>query len=232
MGTLGLEHPAQHVRYRIANVQLNTWPYRHLFVRDVFPGWYYGKMIEHFPARELFSPLSERHQRRLKFDLAAEESIARLDEPLRSFWSEFRELFINQPFMNMILEKYCGEAAARFRSRCRPMVYLFLDTTGYGIGPHADTRTKLITMLFYLPGDDSQSRYGTSILVPKVSAPNPGPHDKLDGWEQFHTAFTAPYLPNTLMSFYVTDDSWHAVDAHDDPIERRSLQYFICVDDV
>ena len=231
MGTLGLEHPAEHVRYRVANVQLNTWPYRHMLVRNAFPSWYYDKLLDHFPPKDLFSPLSERHQLRLKFDLAGDEDIARLDEPQRSFWSEFQELFVNESFMDSVVEKYCGAAAGRFQGRCRPMVYLFRDMTGYGIGPHPDTRTKLITMLFYLPRDDSQQQFGTSVLVPKNGSPDPGPHDKLDGWDQFHTVFTAPYLPNTLLSFYVTADSWHAVDTHAEAGERWSLQYFICVDD-
>ena len=231
MGTLGLAHPAEHVKYRIAGVQLNTYPYRHLFVRDVFPSWYYDKIIEHFPARDRFAPLSERHHKRLKFDLAGTHDVDGLGEPQRSFWREFRELFLTDSFMGHVLDKYCGDAAAQYKGRCRPMVYLFRDTTGYGIGPHPDTRVKLVTMLFYLPDDDSQQRFGTSVLVPKNGNPDPGPHDKLDGWDQFHTVFTAPYLPNTLMSFCVTDDSWHAVDAHPDAGERRSLQYFVCVDE-
>ena len=91
---------------------------------------------------------------------------------------------------------------------------------------------KLVTMLFYLPPDESQRQYGTSVLVPKdkTAAPNPGPHSSLDGWDQFHTVFTAPYVPNSLMSFCVTADSWHAVDAQEEQVERKSIQYFICAD--
>jgi len=106
-------------------------------------------------------------------------------------------------------------------------------TSGYGIGPHSDTRQKLVTMLFYLPSDESQRHSGTSVLVPRNGGrPDPGPHDRLDGWSQFHTVFTAPFVPNSLLGFYVTADSWHAVDRHEDSVERHSIQYFICVDDV
>ena len=45
-----------------------------------------------------------------------------------------------------------------------------LDLTNYALGPHTDAVSKVVTLLIYLPQDDSQARYGTSIYAPKDPA--------------------------------------------------------------
>jgi hypothetical protein len=96
------------------------------------------------------------------------------------------------------------------------------DVTKYALGPHTDSPKKVITMLFYLPRDLSQSHMGTSIYLPKDPAfrCQGGPHYKFDGFQRLHTM---PFVPNSLFVFFKTDNSFHGVEPVTDPDTKRWL---------
>ena len=99
---------------------------------------------------------------------------------------------------------------------------LVQDITNYKLGPHTDTPHKVITLLFYLPKDTSQSHMGTSIYVPKeptFRCPG-GPHYPHEGFERL---WSMPFLPNSLFAFFKTDNSFHGVEPVRDEGCRRWL---------
>ncbi len=96
------------------------------------------------------------------------------------------------------------------------------DITHYALGPHTDTPAKVITVLFYLPKDESQAHLGTSIYMPKDRAwrcPG-GPHH---GYAGFDRVATMPFMPNSMFAFVKTDNSFHGVEPVTDPDVRRWL---------
>ena len=81
---------------------------------------------------------------------------------------------------------------------------------------------KVITLLFYLPKDESQRHLGTSIYLPKdreFRCPG-GPHYSREGFERI---VTMPFLPNSLFVFLKTNNSFHGVEPVQDPDTRRWL---------
>ena len=90
----------------------------------------------------------------------------------------------------------------------RPVIYADFD--GYAIKPHPDTRRKVLTMLIYMPDDDSQRDLGTTVY--KISPMS------VFAWRTYGLVKdkTFPFLPNTGCAFVVISPaqslfhaSWH-----------------------
>jgi hypothetical protein len=221
------DHPVEHAKYQIANSPVLGYPFPHQAVGGVFPADYYAQLQANFPEERHFRPLIENYPQRGTIELHAPGALDGLDAAKREFWAWFLRGFGSRDFMAFVLERYEPLLAHRFRLSVKPQMYLFRDTGGYGIGPHTDTTKKVVTMLFYLPEDDSQRHAGTSIVVPN----NPGyqhRHTGHEAWDDYRAARTVEFLPNTLVSFVVTDRSLHAVRPTPPGTVRKSLQMFIC----
>ncbi len=98
-----------------------------------------------------------------------------------------------------------------------PIPVLTRDITGYQIAPHTDTHWKGITVLIYLPRDDSLTHIGT-VLHERGS----------DG--TLHRAGKGRFAPNSGFAFAVGDDTWHSVDPVGPEVGTRDLiilQYFV-----
>jgi hypothetical protein len=94
-----------------------------------------------------------------------------------------------------------------------PQPVLYADFDGYAIKPHPDTRRKVLTMLIYMPEDDSQRHLGTTVY--KISPMG------VFAWKTYGLVKekTAPFLPNTGFAFVVIHPrhsllhaSWHGRD--------------------
>jgi len=218
-----------HLAYRIANAQVLPFPYPHFFVRDIFPADYYARLQAMLPDPASLVPLAEArnvrgYDERFVLDLGA-ESLARLDAPRREFWEGLRETLSGGAFARLLLQKFGPLVKERFGAQ--PVSFyeemlLVQDTTRYSLGPHTDSPRKVITLLFYLPHDESQEHLGTSMYVPRDRAfrcPG-GPHYPREGFE---SVWTMPFLPNTLFAFLKTPASFHGVETVLDPDCRRWL---------
>jgi hypothetical protein len=128
--------------------------------------------------------------------------------------------------MNLMLQKFGPFVQQRFKGAQGLQFYneslLVEDITKYSLGPHTDSPRKVLTFLFYLPKDESQSHLGTSIYIPKDGTYTcPGrPHY---GFENFQRVVTMPFKPNTLFAFVKTDNSFHGVEPVTDPDTKRWL---------
>jgi hypothetical protein len=94
-----------------------------------------------------------------------------------------------------------------------PQPVLYADFDGYAIKPHPDTRRKVLTMMIYMPEDDSQRALGTTVY--KISPMG------VFAWKSYGLVKekTAPFLPNTGFAFVVIHPrhnllhtSWHGRD--------------------
>ncbi|MFA6044700.1 MAG: 2OG-Fe(II) oxygenase [Phycisphaerales bacterium] len=221
------DHALEHVKYMIANTPVRNYPYPHMAVHGVFPESYYSQILENFPGEEQFEAQIEGYPQRGTIELTKPGAMDRLPPKQRAFWNWLVQSLGSQSFMRFALESYSPLLASRFGHSIRPLMYLFRDTGGYGIGPHTDTLKKIVTMLFYLPEDDSQRHAGTSIVVPREEAYRHKPTGH-ETWDDYRPAKTIEFLPNTLASFVVTDRSLHAVRPTPPGTVRKSLQFFIC----
>ncbi len=225
---------AAHAEYQLRNTPGRAWPFAHTLIRPILPSAYYRQMIDAFPSDECFVPLNEYHPDRGAVFLTPDREdgthdLGLLNETQHQFWTGFIEGFSSEAFRSALLGCLGGQSLIQSHlTTTRSLIHLSLDRKGYQIRPHTDVAKKIITALFYLPDPDDESlaAYGTSVLAERANATHLDPHN----WDRYNTVFTAPYLPNSMFAFRVGSESWHGVHPVDRPIRRRSIQYFLILD--
>lgn len=90
-------------------------------------------------------------------------------------------------------------------------ILLVRDLPGYQIPPHTDSLKKVITVLIYLPEDDSFQGEGTSIYEPKEKGFTCKTGRHYD-FKDFNKVKTMPFKPNSAFIFARTDNSFHGVE--------------------
>jgi hypothetical protein len=221
-----------HVLYKIANAPIQLYPFPHIFVRDVFPLEFYEEILRRLPPKDMFTTLkslgrvgSDYPDTRFVLPLAP-NNLTGIAEPFRSFWSEVAGWLLGGGFGSKVLPKFGQFLEQRFDDLDRMQFYdealLVQDYTTYSLGPHTDSPIKVLSFLYYLPSDESQSHLGTTIYAPK----DPqflcagGPHHP---FELFRRVYTMPYLPNSLFAFLKTENSFHGVEPVSGAEVRRDL---------
>ena len=222
--------------YRIGNAPILPFPFPHIYVRDVFPADFYAELVRSLPPREAFAPLStvrpissDVYDKTRSVLILGPESVGKLAEPCRGVWERVARMVLGGGLGNLVLGKFGQFIQARFQNQPNPEFFdealLVQDSQNYALGPHTDSPSKVISFLFYLPADDSQSHLGTSIYLPKDRAftCQGGPHYTFD---QFDRLLTMPYVPNALFAFLKTPNAFHGVEpVNEAGVQRNLLLY-------
>jgi hypothetical protein len=231
---------ARHLVGRIKDAKIETDPFPHVIVQNVFPDDYYAEIQRHFPADDQMIPLSETGRtgnsyRERLVTLFDESGFGRLTVEQRRFWGQFGGWLYSPEFMDGVIKMFWPHVKTRIHevsqllgwTRLRGDAQLVSDQTNYGIGPHTDAAHRLVTLLFYMPQDDWFRNCGTSIYTPK----NPefsckgGQHYPYD---LFSHKETIPFLPNTLLMFVRTANSFHGVE----PIREENITRHLLINNI
>lgn len=216
--------------YKVGNTPFGMFPYPHLYINDVFPADFYRQLQHNMPDPAAMRPIEEvravkGYKERFVLGLN-DRDLATLPADKRAFWSDFAGWLVGANFRSLVLTKFQTFINQRFAGRSDFELYdealLVQDITNYKLGPHTDAPHKVVTLLFYLPADDSHKHLGTSMYLPNdenFRCPG-GPHHAR---EKFSLLHTNPFLPNTLFAFFKTDNSFHGVEPVADPDCRRWL---------
>jgi hypothetical protein len=215
--------------YKVANAPLNVFPYPHFFLEEVFDPKYYDRLQAMLPEPADMLPIAQvrpvkGYDERFVFDLTGPQLDA-LPAQKQVFWRELHQWLVGGRFGQVVLNRFGHFMNQRFTTdqvALHDEALLVQDVTNYKLGPHTDAPRKVVTLIFYLPQDTSQSHLGTSIYVPKDAAfrcPG-GPHYPHDAFDR---VWTAPFLPNSLFAFFKTDNSFHGVERVVDEDCRRWL---------
>jgi hypothetical protein len=202
---------------------LETTPFDHIYLKEVFPPAYYRRLLDHLPDtrrhRELRHPdamQQDGHSARRKFYLYPEH-VRVLPVGQRAVWLELARLLRSPALQDAFKRKFRAALERRFgrgidRLTFYPVPILVRDLGGYRLGIHADSPRKAITVQIYLPRDESQGHLGTIF------------HEGREGEAATRTR-VLPFLPATGYAFPVVDEqSWHSVaQTSDQDGERNSL---------
>jgi hypothetical protein len=227
----------QHVLYRIANAPLLRHPFPHCYVESAFPDEFYRELRARLPDLAAYKRLDEtgtvakgRYTARYVCDVA---ELAGDDSAGGRFWSGVHAWLGGEAFAWTVLKKFREGFAERFGPDIEPRfeteVRLVRDFTNYAITPHTDAPRKLVSLLFYLPADESMRHLGTSIYLPK------DPAFRCEGtthhtFEPFRKVATMGFRPNSLFAFFKTDRAFHGVDRiADEGVARDLLLYNVYV---
>lgn len=226
-----------HAFYRIANAPVMPYPFPHFYLESVFPDDFYRSLLQSLPPLEDYTLLSDTgtvkagtYKERFSLDPRkfAED---KPQSPQAQFFAELVDWAESGEFAGMLLRKFDSAVNARFghsnKIRFDQETRLIRDFTNFAIGPHTDSPRKLVSLLFYLPVDDSLDHLGTSIfepLDPNFVCEGTKHHD----FAGFTKVFTAPFRPNSLFAFGKTDNAFHGVTPiKDAKVERNVLLYNI-----
>lgn len=221
--------------YKVSNAPINLFPYPHFVVNDVFPADFYAELQRMLPRPDLMRTLKEArgvsgYDERFVFEFKPEQ-LAMLERAQREFWQAMHGWLVGGRFAHLMLSKFSPFIQQRFGAnpavRFHDEALLVNDVTNYKLGPHTDAPRKVLTLLFYLPPDDSLKHLGTSIYLPKdrdFRCPG-GPHH---AHEMFDRVWTVPFLPNSLFVFFKNEVSFHGVEpVKDEGVRRWLLLYDI-----
>ena len=229
----------EHVRARIAAAPVAQVPFEHWFLTSIFPEDYYLRLLDALPPLEAYSPISDggtvaegQYAQRYVCDVEALEA-QEVERGAGGFWTELAAWLLGEPFKDLVLESFRIAITRRYGEnvilRTETEARLVRDFTGYAIGPHTDSPRKLVSLLFYLPRDERLRELGTSIYVP-IDADFRCDKGLHYGFERFRQVARAPYIPNALLAFAKSDQSFHGVEHVSEPgIERNLLLYNVYV---
>jgi hypothetical protein len=222
--------------YSFANAPMRGWPFPHLYIENVFPADYFRRMRRMLPPLDEYASMAALgrsppgiYDERFMFEMLP-ENLARLDEERRAFWVDLVQWMSGPHFASVAVSRF---APALQRQWPKPLnqlnhqieIFLTKDAEGYAIPPHTDRKSRLLSVLFYIPPDDRLAAYGTSIYMPTF----PGPYsDDNYAFDDFLAVATAPYVPNAALAFPRLDNSFHGVPPIAQPaLERDMLMYIL-----
>lgn len=197
--------PAEYVLHSIFAAQKVLYPFPHFYAENVFEESVYEDLLAKLPAEVEASDFPSR-------------AIGAITIPWMTTQSFCAGLF------GFFRSEYKGRFQAASDKRFKLETRLVKDTQGYSIGPHTDASPKVISLLFYLPKDNSREYMGTSIFVPKDRSfgCDGGPHYE---FEDFEKVWTAPMRRNSMFGFWKTRNSFHGVEPIGVPVERWTLLF-------
>lgn len=179
------------------------------------PGTINEKPFPWFHSENAFSPdLFEEMRKKLPSDYTPIEKSRNLKgyperftaQPTDPFWTDLFSRLRDGRLKRALCDRFGVPNPDELTDEC----LLIRDLAGYQIGPHTDSPSKVITVLFYLPKDGLLVDAGTTIYTPKKMdfTCAGGPHYP---FEDFDVYQTMPFKPNSMFAFLKTNNSFHGV---------------------
>ena len=210
---------------RIAAALVDPVPSGNIFMEDMLPANVYRELLLRLPGDEALDPIdhpdaidADGKPTRFLLDLTP-ASLSRIASDDQPFWQAMIDVFTAPAIAEAIIAKFEPALRERFGDRLPDLVavpILYRDRPGYRIGVHPDAASKIATLQFYLPEDESQIHLGTSF------------HRRAgDGFERLKTN---AFKPNSAYGFVRTEESWHSVDAlgpDEKPRNSIALTFYI-----
>lgn len=196
-----------HIVERIAAATVDPVPCGNIYMQNVLPPGVYREMLERLPQDAALDPIDhpdaitpDGRCTRFLLDLTP-ESLPRIEAQHQPFWAAMMEVFTAPALARAIVARFSPTLRQRFGDTMPELVAVpifYRDHPGYRIGVHPDAASKIATLQFYLPADDSQRHLGTVFHKRKGKG--------------FKRLKANRFSPNTAYAFVRTDDSWHSVD--------------------
>ena len=224
-GPLEIAHIVDHIVDRLAAAPVDPAPSANIYMQDILPPAVYREMLERLPHDAALDPIDhpdavtqQGRCTRFLLDLTP-ASLARLEPRHQPFWGAMIDVFTAPAVAQAIVKAFAPTLRKRFGDTLPELVAVpifYRDHPGYRIGVHPDAPSKVATLQFYLPADDSQRHLGT--VFHRLTQ---------QGFERLKAN---SFSPNTAYAFVRTDESWHSVDelgAGEKPRNSIALTFYL-----
>ncbi len=230
----------------INNAKIKTDPFSYLYINKFFDPNFYQKLLKSIPDKNEYQNLSESNyvtgdypKERYIYDISP-ESFKNFNEMQKNIFKDIVDSLLSPDFFNLVVSKFKSTIDNRIKNFSPEEIKLFgtsdfkfdariqlvKDYTKYQLGAHTDSPHKFLTFLFYLPEDNSLSNLGTSLYKPITSEfnGNYNRHESIEDTKQKYTEISrANFLPNSVLIFPRTDDSFHGVSSINTGNKERNL---------
>lgn len=172
-------------------------PFPHIYIDEFFTNEMYADILKNMPT-DFVEIEKTRGTRGYPKRFTA--------TPKTEFWKNVYKQLTDRRFKQALCDKFGIENKGLSED-----ILLVRDEPGYQISPHTDSTSKVITVLIYLPEDNSNEGEGTSLFMPKQEGfiCKMGKHYE---FKDFNKVKTMPYRPNCAFAFARTDNSFHGVE--------------------
>ena len=241
----------EHIIDKIKKSELFNNPFAHKFIENIFPIEVYNKLLQSLPDKSSYVPITETglvsknySPERFVIDLEP-KYIEVLENEKKKFLKNLIQILISPELFTIISSQFSltlnnsiknftekekqsfGTENFEFTAR----IMLIKDFTKYSLEAHTDSVNKFITFLFYLPSDDSLIKIGTTLYEKSHKSLT---YDKIhyskdETKKLFAPVKTCPFIPNSLLIFPRSNDSFHGVEEINTMQKERnllSLNYF------
>ncbi|MEO5720197.1 MAG: hypothetical protein ABIR71_01850 [Chthoniobacterales bacterium] len=209
----------EHMIAEIEATELCSEPYSHFYLEQAFPEPVFQQMLELLPAPAAFGGDNPRKHTREDGLITrnvlsvSPPALAALPEEQKNFWNEIGTALTSPRLKDAVFAKLSKDLSRRFGIPAEqltsipayPKPALVKDLGGYEIAPHKDTRSKIVTMQFYLPEDMAKAHLGTAVYRVNWAQPKIllSPRNRFEKVKQFS------FAPNSGYAFAVGSKSWH-----------------------
>lgn len=195
---------------RVAACPLRTAPFPHIYLEEAFAPDVYRRLLAALPDLRRYRELRHRDAMRPDGRSARRklylypEHVMLLPAAQRGFWVELSRVLRSRALQDAFKARFQEALERRFKKGVEHLTFyavpmLLRDFPGYKIGIHGDSRSKAITVQFYLPPDESQAHLGTVL------------HESRDEPGSLRTTRLA-FRPASGYAFpVVRHASWHSV---------------------
>lgn len=222
-----------HFQNRVNDISVQSDPFEHFELDDVFSKEFYNYLKWLMPAGEGLRSLREHNAVSQAY---SPERYALFIKSNHTAYSGVNEFTNNHALSQQYIKLHKWIAKVFFPVIAEklevPLPYIthdellyVVDRTGYEFPPHTDSKTKVISVLFYMPDTDLHPERGTHILKPKNNKfQDPNNHGG-HSMQLFDICKTSKFVPNNMLAFKRCDYSFHSVSKLEDNNERKLLMY-------
>lgn len=209
-----------YVSKKITQAVVSRDPFEHCVIDDVLPTAVFEAIHQNWPKDTDMMRLpdtgrTEAYKERLVM-LLEDRFFADQPPEMEEFWVNVAFAVMSSAVITACYGKFRATLEARVShlkgvGRLDPELLIVSDRSDYKIGPHTDSRARLLSLLYYLSPDSKYRTYGTGLYKPKN--PDMPVNDILHHpVSEFDLVSRVEYRPNRLVLFPRTDHSYHGVE--------------------
>jgi len=229
-------------------------PFPHKFIENIFPSSFYNDLLNNIPDTGLYTPIKDTgsvttdySDERFIFNFTDKNDSNKLSNSQQLFFNNLTKVLFSKEIFQAVTSSFKETLQFRINTFSDDEKRLFdfpnlkfsyraaliKDFTKYSLGAHTDNNTKFITFLFYIPSTDKLKANGTSLYKPITNVKG-SKHFTLEQTQQnFKKIKTCPFIPNSVLLFPRTSNSFHGVEEVNIDMKERNLlllnYYFIKV---
>tara|TARA_B100001175_G_C19390812_1_gene581334 strand:+ start:102 stop:869 length:768 start_codon:yes stop_codon:yes gene_type:complete len=239
-----VEDVKKHIINKIASSPLISEPFDHKFVENIFPDNFYNDLLINIPNKKNYVAINKTGRvssayspERFVFNLLDKKELDTIEENKKLFLQDLLKTLLSNDLFSSVTSQFSktidyrlanlseteketlGESNYKFFIKTS----LVKDFTKYSLGAHTDVLTKFVTFLFYIPENDDLKNVGTALYEPINNINSDNHQTKEDTSKNFKKIKTCPFIPNSLLVFPRTNNSFHGVEEVNIEKKERNL---------